>query len=234
MADVPAQQQELPPEARKALDNLRKSINEFHAARLHTNEVRLGLVKSKVTPEQAQQVVAAWRDPRMEEEAVQQLRAFLQMLLGREPTTSEMEAGPPPSEALGFLPVLVAVPLIVGGAATLSSLFGYMTERERRMLAEMGVGQGFWARLQGTAVQALPWVAVATGGWVALRMYQGKPIIPKLKPAALPAAAPSGVQQNPEDEDDELEDEDDEADEPELDDAGEGDEDEDEGEEEEE
>lgn len=247
MADESTQLLELPPEARRAVNDLRKAINAFHAARLRTNEARLGLVKTKVPPEQAAQIIASWRDPRMEEEAVQELRAFLAMLLGREPTTSEMESGPPPGEALGILP-LIAIPLIIGGAASLSTLFGYLTERERTAQAQLGVGQGFGARLQGYAVQALPWVAVASAGWVALRMYQGKPIIPKrapasLAPPALPAAPVVVAQRNsggvdaeeePDDEPDEDEDED-ELDEPEeADEAGEPDEDDEDDEDEEE
>jgi hypothetical protein len=233
MADEsPTQLQELPPEARRAIEDLRKSINAFHAARLRTNEARLGLVRTKVGPDQAAQIIASWRDPRMEQEAVQELRAFLSMLLGREPTTSEMEQGPPSSEALGILPI-IAIPLIIGGAASLSSLFGYLREREETTQAQLGVRPGMLAGLQTFALQALPWVAVAAGGWTALRLYQGKSIIPRAAVAALPAAKPQAVVQNPEDDEDEFEDED-EEDEPELDDAGEGDEDEAEGEEEEE
>jgi hypothetical protein len=246
MADELQQVQELPPEARQAIEDLRKSINAFHAARLRTNEARLGLVKTKVSPEQATQIIAAWRDPRMEEEAVQELRAFLAMLLGREPTTAEMEQGPPSGESLGILP-LIAVPLIIGGAATLSTLFGYLREREVTAQAALGVAQSPWSRMQTYAVQALPWVAVAAGGWVALRMYQGKSIIPKRAPvvAAAPVEAVA-VRRNrsrveePDDEDIEEDDEDDENDEDaedehdeldELENAGEPEDDEDEEEE---
>ena len=248
MVDAPSQSlqqvQDAPPEVRRALDDLRKSINSFHGARLRTNEARLGLVRTKVPTAEAAQIIAAWRDPRMEEEAVQELRAFLSMLLSREPTTAEMEQGPPAGESLGILP-LIAIPLIIGGAATLSTLFGYLREREETVQAQLGVTQSPWARMQTYAVQALPWVAVAAGGWVALRMYQGKPILPKRAVStALPATQPVvAAQRNPDEDEDENEDEDDledddEHDEPEEpdddDEAGEPEDDENEDEEEEE
>jgi len=152
------------------LEELRQRISAFHAARAKTGEYLMGLRHSPLTQEQKADVVRRARDPAMEARAVQELKVLHGLLLGREPTSQEMEEG------LGVLPVIpIAVAAAVGGGAwSLSSIFGYLEERERTAQRELNPTAARWADV---VQQSLPLVAVGggiLGVWYLWGKYGGK------------------------------------------------------------
>jgi len=166
------------------LERLRKSISAFHRARLKTGEYLMGMRKMRYPQAQGIEVARSLRSPVDEERAVGGLRSLNQLLLGRDPTVAEMEAGVAVQETgLGIIPALpatwVAVTAIAGGAWSLSSIFDALTERERRIQRELNPSAAFWSDVANTAATwVLPVLivgGVVVGGWYLWsRMKKGK------------------------------------------------------------
>lgn len=196
--------------ASQGLENLRQAIARFSRARLTTGEMRSGLLPAKVPPAEVQQHLARYRDPEAERRAVEDLRIFLHGLYGRPPTAEEMEAGIPADEALGVLPMIIGLAAIVGGAATLTAAFDFLTARETRIRDELVVqnpqlNESWLSRLQ---TQARPYlrtgaivVAVGATGYLVWEFVVKKQIT---KAAGAAVAEPI---KNPEEEDAEEEEE---------------------------
>lgn len=147
------------------LDQLQASISRFYAARARTNRFL------EQHPEAAE-VVAAGRDAPTEVRAAQELRELGRMLLGREPTREEMSRGVVTAEPdqLGLLPLVA----IAGGAWGLSSVFGYLEEREQRLQRELGMTSS-WSDAFGAAA---PYISpllliggVGFGGYFAYKHF---------------------------------------------------------------
>jgi hypothetical protein len=146
-------------DASARLEDLRKAIQRFHKARLKTGEMLMGLRPMKYSQAEAAQIVRQLRDQNMEQQMVDGLRTLNRMLLQREPTVEEMEAGLPPKDQLGFLPAIplawsaLSLAAIGGGAWTLTSYFNASAERERRLQREINPRAAFWSDVADTVTR---------------------------------------------------------------------------------
>jgi hypothetical protein len=146
-------------DASARLEDLRKAIQSFHKARLKTGEMLMGLRPMKYTQAEAAQIVRQLRDQSLEQRMVDELRTLNRLLLQREPTVEEMEAGLPPQDQLGWLPAIPAawtalsLAAIGGGAWTLTSYFNSAAERERRLQRELNPQAAFWSDVANTVTR---------------------------------------------------------------------------------
>ncbi len=186
------------------LEDLRKAIQNFHKSRLKTGEMLMGLRPMKYSQAQAAQIVRQLRDQSMEQKMVDGLRTLNRLLLQREPTVEEMEAGLPPQDQLGFLPALplawsaLSLAAIGGGAWTLTSYFNASAERERRLQRELNPQAAFWSDVANTATRYGMPVALLGGGvfgvWWLWKKAQDKGLLggggasAPSRPRALPRA----------------------------------------------
>ncbi|MHC4119757.1 MAG: hypothetical protein ACYSWO_19845 [Planctomycetota bacterium] len=95
-----------------------------------------GLRAASMWPQQVQQVVHATREPSVEAQAVAQLRQFLRVLRGHEPTRQEMQEGIP--EGLEQQMGMGGIPLAIGAVAialgsSVYSIFSYLDNHEERI-----------------------------------------------------------------------------------------------------
>jgi hypothetical protein len=147
-------------DASARLEDLRKAIQNFHKVRLKTGEMLMGLRPMKYSQAEAAKIVRQLRDPNMEQRMVDELRTLNRLLLQREPTVEEMEAGLPPQDQLGFaLPALpiawtaLSLAAVGGGAWTLTSYFNAAAERERRLQRELNPQAAFWSDVADTVTR---------------------------------------------------------------------------------
>lgn len=120
----------------ETIKNVRKVIARFHDTRRRNNERMAGLRAAKMWPQQVQQVVHATREPAVEAQAVEQLRQFLRVLRGHEPTRQEMQEGIP--EGLEQQMGMGGIPLAIGAVAvalgtSVYSIFSYLDNHEERI-----------------------------------------------------------------------------------------------------
>jgi hypothetical protein len=98
----------------------------------------------------------------------------MRLLLGREPTVKELRDGIPPLHTiygeetdLGLIPLLLAAaPVVLGGAWGLSSVFGYMTERERTAQTELEEQASLLDTARAWALPAALAVGVGSLGYI--------------------------------------------------------------------
>lgn len=166
-----------------ALERLRLAIAKFHTARLVTDEALAGMrvVRDAAGqikhPSTLMPIVQGARDGAAERNAVMQLRDLLRLVYQREPTPEEMRLSIPPTESLGVWWLApVAVSAIVGGSFSLTSLFNYLTEREKTAQGQMGLRPAAtWADVvhdwAPTVVPAIVVVGLGVGGWVLWSKY---------------------------------------------------------------
>jgi len=128
-----------PAEVRQLQDtirNVRKIIARFHDTRRRNNERMAGLRAASVYPQQVQQVVHSTRQPEVEAQAVEQLRQFLRVLRGHEPTRQEMQEGIPDGleqqMGMGLIPFAVGAVAIALGTSVYS-VFSYLDSHEERI-----------------------------------------------------------------------------------------------------
>ena len=128
-----------PAEVRQLQDtirNVRKIIARFHDTRRRNNERMAGLRAASVWPQQVQQVVHATRQPEVEAQAVEQLRQFLRVLRGHEPTRQEMQEGIPEGleqqMGMGMIPFAIGAVAIALGTSVYS-VFSYLDNHEERI-----------------------------------------------------------------------------------------------------
>ena len=128
-----------PAEVRQLQDtirNVRKIIARFHDTRRRNNERMAGLRAASVYPQQVQQVVHATRQPEVEAQAVEQLRQFLRVLRGHEPTRQEMQEGIPEGleqqMGMGMIPFAIGAVAIALGTSVYS-VFSYLDNHEERI-----------------------------------------------------------------------------------------------------
>lgn len=128
-----------PAEVRQLQDtikNVRKVIAHFHDTRRRNNERMAGLRAASVYPQQVQQVVQSTRQPEVEAQAVEQLRQFLRVLRGHEPTRQEMQEGIPDGleqqMGMGLIPFAVGAVAIALGTSVYS-VFSYLDSHEERI-----------------------------------------------------------------------------------------------------
>lgn len=152
-------------DAERYLGELRRSMNAFHAARILTKQAQTGMIPCHHPPEQIAQYVASMRDGATEERAVKELRDLLTYINQRDPTAAEMEAGPPDSLGV-FWAAPVALAAIAGGAWTLSGLFSYLAERERRLQEAVGIQPPSVARSVGRVAIPVALVTAIAGGGI--------------------------------------------------------------------
>lgn len=119
-----------------AIYRVRKVIARFHDTRRRNNERMAGLRAAKLWPQQVQQIVHATRQPEVEAQAVEQLRQFLRVLRGHEPTRQEMQEGIPEGleqqMGMGGLPFAVAA-VAVSLATSVYSIFSFLDNSEERI-----------------------------------------------------------------------------------------------------
>jgi hypothetical protein len=120
-------------EMRDTIARVRAVIARFHKLRRKNNERAAGMRAAMMTPQQVQMVLRSNRDPQMEQRAVEQLRQFLSVLRGHEPSRQEMQAGIPEGLEeqlpMGGVPFAVAAVAISLGAGVFS-VFDYLTTIE--------------------------------------------------------------------------------------------------------
>jgi len=169
-------------EAKAAVEKLRQKIAEFHTARLQTSELRAGMRQAKdprtgevLPPDEVTRRIRRGRDAAVEERAIAELRDFLRLILNREPSVEDMQNTVPQADALGFvwLP-LIALSTVIGGAVSLEGIFGYLTERERRVQYELGyqprqTGAEVFASTMRWLVPALAIIGLGVGGYYVYR-----------------------------------------------------------------
>lgn len=193
--ELTAEQQQ----AAASLERLRVSIAAFHASRLMTDEAMAGMrvVRDATTgqirhPSTLVPIVQGMRDGEAERNAVTQLRDLLRLIYQREPTPTELRLAIPPTESLGiwWIPV-VAVSAIIGGSFSLTSLFDYLTAKERTVQGQLGIHEPTtWASVvhdwAPTVVPAIAIIGVGIGGYVLWNKY-GKTFVAKVtqKPEAI-------------------------------------------------
>jgi len=155
------------------LGQLQTAIAKFNKERLKTEEYARGLKTCRVPREQVAATINAPRDHRSEEEAARQLADLRRLMLGREPTASELASGVPqgPPAGLGN-PLIIAG--IAGGAWVLVSLFNYLAEHEARIQRELNPSAVTSSDVIGSAQQ---WIvpALVVGGLVVGGYYLFKP-----------------------------------------------------------
>jgi hypothetical protein len=185
-------------EANQWLQELRRARNEFHDARILTKQAQTGRIPCRYPPDQLAAHVRGMRDARAEQEAVTNLRDLLTYMNQRDPTADEMEAGPPESlGAIWLAPAIIAG--VTGGAWTLSNLFSYLAERERRIQEAAGIRPP--SMLRSVARVVVPVVAVAAvgGGGYWLWKRRKKAVAAELAETKVSSRAKTKVmQQNPE------------------------------------
>ena len=193
MADIGTSAQQAPAQASPQIDpalarnaqrqllSLRQAIDAFHKARQTTNEAIAGMRKASYPPQELAQRVASMRSSEMEQRAVEELREVMRWTLQREPNEHEMRAGPAQDGSLGFLPAIpiataaVVLAGVAGGAWTASSLFGYLTEREERMQAELGIRRNdFGDTIRRVQILAIPVLALSAAGVVGYYYWKSK------------------------------------------------------------
>jgi len=185
--------QQIEGEAKRNLTELRKAINRFQTARLSTNAAIAGTAANKkgLPPWEIARKVRELRDVDMTNRAVSDLRDLMTLLYGRQPTESELEAGPPDGEALGVWVIpgsVIALTAIAGGSWALSGLFDYLTQRELRIQAELGIrNTSLWDTLLGYAPKAAMVGGVGVGAYLLWRWRKNAKGKPAKKQGALPA-----------------------------------------------
>jgi hypothetical protein len=131
-------------------------MSSFHEARGKTNGG---------DPE----VLAKYRDPHKELEVVNDLRQLMTQILQRPPTIEEMEAGPPPGEALEALDTPQDVyDALVGGGFVLSEAYDYLREQEVKAQRELSGERELPPWLLPAAVLS----ALGATGWWAYNRYR--------------------------------------------------------------
>lgn len=172
MADTPQQvspqQMAQVREAQRRLSDLRSTIARYKQERAKTQA--LVATGKKVPQDRAMQLVTNLRDAVMEQKAAQSLVDLHRVLHGREPSAMEVEFGVPSDEQLGILPLIPIALIVAGGAWGTASIFNYLSERERRIQAELSPGsaiQGLIPSWAGTA--AIVTGVVVVGGYLWFR-----------------------------------------------------------------
>jgi len=193
----------------KALAEARQAMEEFKRTRLVTEAMLNGVIPTRkgLSREQIMHTIRAARDPLMEKRAARDVRDFMRLLLGREPTLQELRDGIPhlsdvygEETDLGLIPLLLAAaPVVLGGAWGLSSVFSYMTAHEQRAQQELSEQATFWDAARAWALPATLALGVGALGWV----WVTKRRRPKPKRAEAAPLEKAAMQQNPDDEDDE-------------------------------
>jgi len=167
--------QQIEAEAKHNLTELRKAINRFQSARLSTNAAIAGTAPNKkgLPPWEIARKVRELRDADMTNRAVSDLRDLMTLLYGRQPSESELEAGPPDGEALGVWVIpgsVIAITAIAGGSWSLSGLFDYLTQREIRIQSELGIrNTSLWDTVAGWAPTAAVVGGVGVGAFLLWR-----------------------------------------------------------------
>jgi len=117
----------------ETIRQVRTTIARFHDLRRKNNERAAGLRAAKLIPQQVQQVLTTNRKPRDEQVAVEQLRQFLRILRGQEPTPQDMRNGIPEGmeDQLGLIqiPAAIAISIASVGAGVVS-VFTYLSDVE--------------------------------------------------------------------------------------------------------
>ena len=122
-------------EMKETIKRVRETIAKFHTLRRKNNERAAGLRPAMVPPQQVQQVLRQNRNPQAESRAVEQLRQFLTVLRGHEPSQQEMQEGIPEGfeetmSSMGFIPIPLALVLTSVGASVVTG-FMYLIEVEQ-------------------------------------------------------------------------------------------------------
>jgi len=169
-------------EASRRLEELRRALARYRAARQRTHQVIMH--SGKLPPKEAARRAHAMRDPDTERKAAQSLVDVNRLMLGRDPSEAELEVGVP---GLGIAPLLIAIPALIGGTWSATALFNYLSERESRIQRELdptsilGYGPASMRWLLPAGIGA----AALVGGYLWIRSATKKK--PKSKPAATTA-----------------------------------------------
>jgi len=141
----------------KLLAHLTKSIDAYHAARAANDKVAFGLTKAKVDPAKAKEIIEKGRGEYTDKErnAVEELRALFKLMsTGKAPTNGRELL----QEGTAAIPLLVW-PAVAGGAILVAQAFNYLTERERRIQAELGASTSIFGG------NLLTYAAIGIAGW---------------------------------------------------------------------
>jgi len=160
-------------EAQKRLADLRSAVHQYKQERAKTQA--LIAAGKKVPQERAMQLVANLRDSNMEQKAAQSLVDLNRVLRGREPSAMEVEFGVPGDDQLGVLPLIPIALIVAGGAWGTSSIFNYLSERERRIQSELNPGATIQSLIPSWAGTAAIVTGVAiVGGYLWFRFGRGR------------------------------------------------------------
>lgn len=150
-----------------AIYKVRKVIARFHDTRRRNNERMAGLRAAKLWPQQVQQIVQATRQPEVEAQAVEQLRQFLRVLRGHEPTRHEMQEGIPEGleqqMGMGGLPFAVAA-VAVSLATSVYSVFSYIDNSEERIARETATPLESGLRALSSNIWGVAAISAVAGG----------------------------------------------------------------------
>lgn len=120
-------------QAKASIKQVRDVVARFHKIRRKNNERAAGLRPAMMFPQQVQDALRANRNPQAEQQAVEQLREFLRVLRGHEPTRQDMQEGIPGGieDQLGVIMIPAAVIVTMASLGTgVYSVFGYLTSIE--------------------------------------------------------------------------------------------------------
>jgi hypothetical protein len=151
----------------ETIANVRKIIARFHETRRRNNERMAGLRASTMWPQQVQQLVQATRQPQVEHQAVEQLRQFLRVIRGHEPTRQEMQEGIPNGlenqVAMGGIPFAVGAVAIALGSGVYS-VFSYINDHEERIAQQTATPLERGMRLLSDNIWGVAAVGAVVGG----------------------------------------------------------------------
>jgi len=149
---------------------IRKEIRKFHDLRRRNNEIAAGMRPATMMPDKAREIIRSYRDPAMDQQAVQQLKDYLTIVHGRTPSQQEMRNGG--SEAIeerlamGIWPAVVAVGIATAGLSV-HEIFSHLRAQEERIFMETAPPLD---RFLYGAQKNLKWIAVASvagaGGYI--------------------------------------------------------------------
>ncbi len=153
-----------PTQTQQQLAKLRQAIAKFQTLRARTNKAIEGKPELAAT-------VAQMRDDAKEREVVEALVDLNRLILQRDPSAEELQTGVPGDEALGILPLLPLV-AIGGGAWSLSSIFGYLSDREQRIQRQLGMTSSWSDVLGNVSSWIMPLIVVGGVGFGGFYLYK--------------------------------------------------------------
>lgn len=153
------------------ISQVQAQIDQYNQLRSATTRHLKSLDATK--RQQAMALLQKWRDPALEEQAINTIRDLRTTMLGREPTPQELAQGLKIDPGMGNLGLNLAVgaTVLMGGLVALSGLYQTLFGRESYLQQELGITSA--GSLANKAFHASVWLAaMGAAGFGAYKLFE--------------------------------------------------------------